>query len=190
MARIQMVMTRGKDDEKALYDLLGNKDERKKFDTQFKKAESNFKIAIVVDMWLTGFDVPFLDTIYIDKPVQRHNLIQTISRVNRKFENKKKGLVVDYIGIKKQMNSGAGALLEGGQQQHRRDRGLHHRGEGPPRPAGADFPPVRYHALLQRIPGRATALPEPGGGVRAAHRQDREAGHVPREAPQSRLRHL
>ena len=104
MARIQMVMTRGKDDEKALYDVLGNKDERKKFDTQFKKAESNFKIAIVVDMWLTGFDVPFLDTIYIDKPVQRHNLIQTISRVNRKFENKKKGLVVDYIGIKKQMN--------------------------------------------------------------------------------------
>jgi HsdR family type I site-specific deoxyribonuclease len=104
MSRIQMVMTRGKDDEKALYDLLGNKDERKKFDTQFKKAESNFKIAIVVDMWLTGFDVPFLDTIYIDKPVQRHNLIQTISRVNRKFENKKKGLVVDYIGIKKQMN--------------------------------------------------------------------------------------
>jgi type I restriction enzyme R subunit len=104
MARIKMVMTRGKDDEKPLYDLLGNKDDRKKFDTQFKKAESNFKIAIVVDMWLTGFDVPFLDTIYIDKPVQRHNLIQTISRVNRKFENKKKGLVVDYIGIKKQMN--------------------------------------------------------------------------------------
>ena len=104
MERLKMVMTRGKDDEKALYDLLGNKDERKKFDTQFKKAESNFKIAIVVDMWLTGFDVPFLDTIYIDKPVQRHNLIQTISRVNRKFGNKKKGLVVDYIGIKKQMN--------------------------------------------------------------------------------------
>jgi type I restriction enzyme, R subunit len=104
MERLKMVMTRGKDDEKALYDLLGNKDDRKRFDTQFKKAESNFKIAIVVDMWLTGFDVPFLDTIYIDKPVQRHNLIQTISRVNRKFENKKKGLVVDYIGIKKQMN--------------------------------------------------------------------------------------
>lgn len=83
----------GKDDEKALYDLLGNKDERKKFDTQFKKAESNFKIAIVVDMWLRWFgvkrfDVPFLDTIYIDKPVQRHNLIQTISRVNRKFANR------------------------------------------------------------------------------------------------------
>ncbi len=104
MERIKMVMTRGKDDDKGLYDLIGSKEERKKFDTQFKKAESNFKIAIVVDMWLTGFDVPFLDTIYIDKPVQRHNLIQTISRVNRKFENKQKGLVVDYIGIKKQMN--------------------------------------------------------------------------------------
>src|SRR5690625_4389169 len=55
-------------------------------------------------MWLTGFDVPFLDTIYIDKPIRQHNLIQTISRVNRKFEGKNKGLVVDYIGIKKQMN--------------------------------------------------------------------------------------
>ena len=55
-------------------------------------------------MWLTGFDVPFLDSIYIDKPIQQHNLIQTISRVNRKFEGKNKGLVVDYIGIKKQMN--------------------------------------------------------------------------------------
>jgi type I restriction enzyme R subunit len=55
-------------------------------------------------MWLTGFDVPFLDTMYIDKPVQQHSLIQTISRVKRKFEGKTKGLVVDYIGIKKQMN--------------------------------------------------------------------------------------
>ena len=55
-------------------------------------------------MWLTGFDVPFLDTIYIDKPLQKHSLIQTISRVNRNFEGKTKGLVVDYIGIKNQMN--------------------------------------------------------------------------------------
>lgn len=99
-----MIMTRDKDDPKILYDLLGTKEYRKELDRQFKNAKSNFKIAIVVDMWLTGFDVPFLDTIYIDKPVQRHNLIQTISRVNRKFENKEKGLVVDYIGIKRQMN--------------------------------------------------------------------------------------
>ena len=104
MARIKMIMTRGKDDPKALYDLLGSQDYRKELDRQFKNANSNFKIAIVVDMWLTGFDVPFLDTIYIDKPIQRHNLIQTISRVNRKFEGKDKGLVVDYIGIKTQMN--------------------------------------------------------------------------------------
>lgn len=104
MARLKMVMTRGKDDPKALYDMLGSKEYRKELDRQFKFAKSNFKIAIVVDMWLTGFDVPFLDTIYIDKPIQRHNLIQTISRVNRKFKGKGKGLVVDYIGIKKQMN--------------------------------------------------------------------------------------
>jgi type I restriction enzyme, R subunit len=104
MPFIQMIMTRNKDDEKGLYDLLGTKEHRKELDRQFKQEKSNFKIAIVVDMWLTGFDVPFLDTMYIDKPVQRHNLIQTISRVNRKFGHKNKGLVVDYIGIKRQMN--------------------------------------------------------------------------------------
>ncbi|MGE4288934.1 MAG: type I restriction endonuclease subunit R [Salinivirgaceae bacterium] len=104
MERIKMIMTRGKDDDKVLYNLLGTKEDRKELDRQFKNEKSNFKIAIVVDMWLTGFDVPFLDTIYIDKPIQQHNLIQTISRVNRKFEGKNKGLVVDYIGIKKQMN--------------------------------------------------------------------------------------
>jgi len=102
--RVKMVMTRGKDDPKVLYDLLGTKEYRKELDRQFKNDKSNFKIAIVVDMWLTGFDVPFLDTIYVDKPIQKHNLIQTISRVNRKFEGKDKGLVVDYIGIKTQMN--------------------------------------------------------------------------------------
>lgn len=102
--RIKMIMTRGQDDPKEMYDLLGTKDYRKELDRQFKNEKSNFKIAIVVDMWLTGFDVPFLDSIYIDKPIQQHNLIQTISRVNRKFEGKNKGLVVDYIGIKKQMN--------------------------------------------------------------------------------------
>jgi type I site-specific restriction-modification system R (restriction) subunit len=103
-SQIKMVMTRNKDDEEKLYNMLGTKDDRKELDRQFKNEKSNFKIAIVVDMWLTGFDVPFLDTIYIDKPIQQHNLIQTISRVNRKFEGKNKGLVVDYIGIKKQMN--------------------------------------------------------------------------------------
>jgi type I restriction enzyme, R subunit len=102
--RIKIIATRGKDDPKEMYDTLGTKEYRKELDRQFKNEKSNFKIAIVVDMWLTGFDVPFLDSIYIDKPIQQHNLIQTISRVNRKFEGKNKGLVVDYIGIKKQMN--------------------------------------------------------------------------------------
>ena len=102
--RIKLVMTRNKDDEKELYDLCGNKSYRKDLDKQFKIPNSNFKIAIVVDMWLTGFDVPSLDTMYIDIPIQKHTLIQTISRVNRKFSNKEKGLIVDYIGIKNQMN--------------------------------------------------------------------------------------
>lgn len=113
MERIKMIMTRGKDDEETLYKLLGTSDYRKTLDTEFKNAKSNFKIAIVVDMWLTGFDVPFLDSIYIDKPIQQHNLIQTISRVNRKFEGKNKGLVVDYIGIKKQMNLALKQYSEG-----------------------------------------------------------------------------
>ncbi|WP_435273791.1 type I restriction endonuclease subunit R [Psychrobium sp. nBUS_13] len=104
MERVKMVMTRGKDDPENLYNLLGTKEYRKELDRQFKNDKSNFKIAIVVDMWLTGFDVPFLDTIYIDKPLQKHNLIQTISRVNRNFSGKHKGLVVDYIGIKTAMN--------------------------------------------------------------------------------------
>ena len=101
---VNMVMTRGQDDDEAMYNLLGTKEYRRELDKQFKNPKSNFKIAIVVDMWLTGFDVPELDTIYIDKPLQKHNLIQTISRVNRRFEGKEKGLVVDYIGIKSRMN--------------------------------------------------------------------------------------
>lgn len=102
--KIKMVMTRGKDDPKELWGMLGTKDYRKELDRQFKNAKSNFKIAIVVDMWLTGFDVPFLEIIYIDKPIQQHSLIQTISRVNRVYEGKEAGLVVDYIGIKSNMN--------------------------------------------------------------------------------------
>ena len=102
--RIKLVMTRNKDDEKELWDLLGTDEDRKKLDVQFKNPNSNFKIAIVVDMWITGFDVPCLDTMYIDKPLQQHTLIQTISRVNRVYPGKDKGLVVDYIGIKNNMN--------------------------------------------------------------------------------------
>ena len=108
--RIKLVMTQNKDkDSKFLWELLGNKEYKKELDRQFKNPKSNFKIAIVVDMWTTGFDVPFLDTMYIDKLLQKHNLIQTISRVNRKFGSKEKGLIVDYIGIQKAMNQSLAA---------------------------------------------------------------------------------
>ncbi len=101
--KLNIVMTEDSNDEPELHELLGNKAYRKKLDKQFKNEKSNFKIAIVVDMWITGFDVPTLDTMYIDKPLQDHTLIQTISRVNRKCPGKEKGLIVDYIGIKKRM---------------------------------------------------------------------------------------
>lgn len=105
MPRIAMVITRDKDnDPDELYNLLGNDEYRKTLDKQFKEEKSNFKIAIVVDMWITGFDVPSLDTMYCFKPLQMHTLIQTISRVNRVYPGKDKGLVVDYLGIKRQMN--------------------------------------------------------------------------------------
>ncbi len=112
--RIKMVMTRSKDDEETLYNLLGSDDDRKKLDLAFKDPESEFKIAIVVDMWITGFDVPCLDTMYIDKPLQKHTLIQTISRVNRVYEGKDKGLIVDYIGIKSSMNNALKQYAGGG----------------------------------------------------------------------------
>lgn len=105
MPRIAMVITRDRDnDPDDLYNLLGNDEYRKSLDKQFKEDKSNFKIAIVVDMWITGFDVPSLDTMYCFKPLQMHTLIQTISRVNRVYPGKEKGLVVDYLGIKRQMN--------------------------------------------------------------------------------------
>lgn len=101
--KINLVATRNPDDEKELFDLCGTKEYRQKLDELFKDTKSNFKIAIVVDMWITGFDVPSLAVMYIDKPLQKHTLIQTISRVNRVFEGKDKGLIVDYIGIKAEM---------------------------------------------------------------------------------------
>lgn len=100
---INLVATQGQDDPKPLYDLCGTKEYRQKLDRLFKNNKSNFKLAIVVDMWITGFDVPSLAVMYINKPLKRHTLIQTISRVNRVFEGKDKGLIVDYIGIKNSM---------------------------------------------------------------------------------------
>ena len=103
LPKINLVATQGQNDSPELFNLCGTKDYRKKLDKQFKNGDSNFKIAIVVDMWITGFDVPSLAVMYIDKPLQKHTLIQTISRVNRVFDGKDKGLVVDYIGFKNAM---------------------------------------------------------------------------------------
>lgn len=103
--KMKLVMTRSKDDPVALYGLLGTDEDRAAWADLFKNPESDFKIAIVVDMWITGFDAPCLDTMYIDKPLQMHTLVQTISRVNRVFPGKEKGLVVDYFGIKNSMNA-------------------------------------------------------------------------------------
>ncbi len=96
---IKLVATRADNDEPNLYNLLGTSEYREGLSKLFKDENSNFKIAIVVDMWITGFDCESLDTMYLDKPLERHTLIQTISRVNRVFEGKDKGLIVDYIGI-------------------------------------------------------------------------------------------
>lgn len=103
LPKINLVATQGANDEKDLFDACGTKEYRKMLDKQFKNNNSNFKIAVVVDMWITGFDVPSLAVMYIDKPLQKHTLIQTISRVNRVFDGKDKGLVVDYVGIKNDM---------------------------------------------------------------------------------------
>ena len=103
LPKINIVATRGKDDPEELFEACGDKEYRKRLDKQFKNNDSNFKVAIVCDMWITGFDVPSLAVMYIDKPLQRHTLVQTISRVNRVFEGKDRGLVVDYIGIRDNM---------------------------------------------------------------------------------------
>ena len=115
--KIKLVCIRQKDDDPELYNLLGTDDERKKLDLQFKEEKSNFKIAIVVDMWITGFDVPCLDTMYCYKPLQMHTLIQTVSRVNRNYPGKDKGLIVDYLGIKKKFNQAMRKYANGGQDE-------------------------------------------------------------------------
>lgn len=117
MEKVKMVFIRQKDDPEELYNLLGTDEERKKLDLQFKEPKSNFKIAIVVDMWITGFDVPCLDTMYCYKPLQMHNLVQTVSRVNRNYPGKEKGLIVDYLGIKKNMNAAMRKYANGGQTE-------------------------------------------------------------------------
>lgn len=103
MPTIAMVATRGKNDRKEMYEYLGDKKRIKKLEDAFKMEHSNLRIVIVVDMWITGFDVPCLTYLYNDKPIQKHTLVQTVSRVNRKYPGKKFGYIIDYIGIRSNM---------------------------------------------------------------------------------------
>ena len=103
MPTIAMVATRSGNEAADMYHYLGDKQRVKRLDEAFKAPESNFRIVIVVDMWITGFDVPCLTYLYNDKPLQKQTLIQTISRVNRNYPGKDFGYVIDYIGIHKNM---------------------------------------------------------------------------------------
>lgn len=97
--KVAVVMTSSNKDPEEWREIIGNKAHKEELAKKFKDNESPLKIAIVVDMWLTGFDVPSLATMYVYKPMSGHNLMQAIARVNRVFEDKEGGLVVDYVGI-------------------------------------------------------------------------------------------
>ena len=99
--KVKVVMTGSNQDPEEWHDIIGNKQYKKELAKRFKDDNDTMKIAIVVDMWLTGFDVPSLATMYVYKPMSGHNLMQAIARVNRVFNGKVGGLVVDYIGIAK-----------------------------------------------------------------------------------------
>ncbi|MBQ9883901.1 MAG: type I restriction endonuclease subunit R [Bacteroidaceae bacterium] len=97
--KVKCVMTSGNNDPEEWRDIIGNKQYKQELAKKFKDDNDPMKIAIVVDMWLTGFDVPSMATMYVFKPMSGHNLMQAIARVNRVFKGKNGGLVVDYIGI-------------------------------------------------------------------------------------------
>ena len=99
--KVKVVMTSGNQDPEDWHKIIGNSQYKKELAKRFKDNSDPMKIAIVVDMWLTGFDVPSLATMYVYKPMKGHNLMQAIARVNRVFQDKSGGLVVDYIGIAK-----------------------------------------------------------------------------------------
>lgn len=114
--KVGVVMTSGNNDPEEWHDIIGNKSHKDEMAKKFKNDDDPFKIAIVVDMWLTGFDVPSLATMYVYKPMSGHNLMQAIARVNRVYKDKEGGLVVDYVGI-------AGALKQAMNDYTKRDKG-------------------------------------------------------------------
>ena len=113
--KVKVVMTSGNQDPEEWADVIGGKAYKKELAKKFKDENDPMKIAIVVDMWLTGFDVPSLATMYVYKPMRDHNLMQAIARVNRVFPEKAGGLIVDYVGI-------AAALKDAMKRYTKRDR--------------------------------------------------------------------
>lgn len=113
--KVGVVMTQGNNDPEEWRKVIGDKAHKEELARKFKDNNSEMKIAIVVDMWLTGFDVPSLATMYVYKPMAGHNLMQAIARVNRVFKDKEGGLVVDYVGI-------ASALKQAMNDYTRRDQ--------------------------------------------------------------------
>jgi type I restriction enzyme, R subunit len=113
---VKVVMTGSADDGPDWQPHIRNKDKRRTLANRFKDSKDPFKIVIVRDMWLTGFDAPCLHTMYADKPMQGHGLMQAIARVNRVFRDKPGGLVVDYLGLADQLKRALGVYTESGGQ--------------------------------------------------------------------------
>lgn len=128
-------MTSGNKDPEEWHDIIGNKHHRDELAKKFKDNDSPLKIAIVVDMWLTGFDVPSLATMYVYKPMNGYNLMQAIARVNRVFGDKEGGLVVDYVGI-------ASALKQAMNDYTKRDKDKY---------GDMDIAAVAYPKLLEKL---------------------------------------
>jgi len=107
-------MTGGADDGPEWQPHIRNKERRRKLAVRFKDSRDPFRIVIVRDMWLTGFDAPCLHTMYADKPMRGHGLMQAIARVNRVFRDKPGGLVVDYLGLADQLRHALATYTESG----------------------------------------------------------------------------
>ena len=116
--KVKVVMSGSNKDPEEWHKIIGDKSYKKELENKFKDDEDPMKIAIVVDMWLTGFDVPSLATMYVYKPMRGHNLMQAIARVNRVFKGKEGGLVVDYIGIASDLKKAMSEYTERDQKRY------------------------------------------------------------------------
>src|SRR5690554_930267 len=116
-SQIKVVVTGSSSDPEDWHEFVGTKSSRETLAKRYKDKDDELKLVIVRDMWLTGFDVPSMHTMYIDKPMQGHNLMQAIARVNRVFGKKEGGLIVDYIGIADKLKEALTQYTESDQKQ-------------------------------------------------------------------------